>query len=278
MLEFVQRIDWPVITTVIAMNWWYIAAKIAAAAATFTAVFWGIFRFFARNRSGRMPAQELALMPGRENRTAFKIAIIDDEADKRFTNRERESLRRRGFDITYLKDVRQIHELAEFHIVLCDIVGVGRLVAVGDNFHGGIIASELRKLHPLVFIILYSSMAFNPSFNKFYALADDAVDLPKLGGESLIEVFDNAIGVLRSPSAQWMRFKKYVIGNREQSMDPKSLSKLHEQFLRRFAAVFSADKRLALYSFENGEGRSNIGLDIARDATDAVEKLIDLIQ
>jgi hypothetical protein len=54
-------------------------------------------------------------------RSAIKIAVIDDEPFAPQTN-----LQSYGYNIKPIGDLKNLKEVAEYHIVLCDIMGVGR--------------------------------------------------------------------------------------------------------------------------------------------------------
>lgn len=89
-----------------------------------------------------------------ELRSAIKIGVIDDEKFVAFG-----SLKSHGYDVAELPDITRIDEVADFDIVLCDLMGVGK------NFDatagGGSIIREIKKNYPVKFVIAYTGARAN---------------------------------------------------------------------------------------------------------------------
>jgi len=258
-----------------------LVVKVLLAAVSLATLCWGIYRHRQKLKTvQRTEISDLALSIENSDRKQFKIAIVDDEVDKRFSQDEKEALLRRGFDIRYLKDIQSIQDLAKYQIVFCDIKGVGANLAVGKDFHGGIIVSELRKYHPLAYIVIYSSETYKPEFNRYFALADGVADKGRMTGEPLIELFDQAMKTLNSPTKQWVRFKKNVLGQREQYIEPRTMERLHKRFLGMFAigdTAFEKQSKLLNLKIREENSFENPLADLTRDAAEVANKLIDLL-
>ena len=72
-----------------------------------------------------------------DKRSKVNLAVIDDEPFAPQTN-----LSSYGYKITPLGDIKNIHELESFSIVLCDIIGVGRYF--DKSTQGASIISEIK--------------------------------------------------------------------------------------------------------------------------------------
>jgi hypothetical protein len=256
-----------------------IEVKAVSAIATLGLVCLTTYRLIARKKNSRSATTvSLALSLKDEFRNKVRIAIVDDEVDIRFSKQTRDALLQRGFDVNYLEDVHDIKSIDAYQIVLCDIKGVGKNLAIGTAFHGGIVVSELRKRRPLVYIIIYSSLTYNPEFNHFFNLADEVADKGRLEEESLAVLLDGAIQTFRSPDQQWHRFMKWVLESGK-DYKPHEIEKIHKAFLNMFTGgrgdtLESKIRNLGLY-----DGNSeNLGIELVRSASDATEKLLELFK
>lgn len=71
-------------------------------------------------------------------RSAVAIGVIDDEIFAPQTN-----LQSYGYKITPIGDLKQLSEVAAYHIVLCDIMGVGR--HFDKSMQGASLIAEIKK-------------------------------------------------------------------------------------------------------------------------------------
>ncbi len=255
-----------------------LAAKTLSACVALGALSWSIYRNFRlrRHEADKVSADA----PPRKPRNRFRVAVVDDEVEERFKTGTRNALAKRGFVIDFLEDVNSVQEVFSYQIVLCDIRGVGRNLGINRNGHGGILVSELRKMRPLTYLILYSAETFNPAFNRYFALADEVQDKRRLTGEDLVDVLDRAISTLSSPRDQWLRFKKFVLRGAADDISPRRMRKIHKSFMSAAAASRpSIDDRLSsldLTSSQVGE-EAGVAAEWSMEAADLADKLIELL-
>lgn len=245
------------------------------ATATLAAVCLGAYKVTLGK--GSQPRNVASLTLSKQNgRNQFRVAIIDDESAIRFPNEMREALRKRGFNVDYFEDVISVEQIDQYQIVLCDIKGVGKNLALGKSFHGGIIVSELRRRRPLAYIIIYSSLTYKLDFKPYLDLADEAADKGRLEEDSLAATIDNAIQILTSPEQQWDRVEKWIL--RDQQYKPREVEKMHKKFMSAFAAGggITLESRLRISNLAEG-GIGETGIDLARDSAAVIEQVIDLL-
>lgn len=165
-------------------------------------------------------------------RERFKIAIIDDKIGSAVPSGQREALRLRGFTIKYLKDVPSLDEISSDDILLCDVQGVGKSFSLDATGHGGLIVEELRRVRPMVYIILYSGAAnYSAAFNTYFSLADQCANLSSvMEEENLVKSLDRAITEICTPSFQLKKLKKYVLEGRNISLATKDMHRLEKVF------------------------------------------------
>jgi hypothetical protein len=141
--------------------------------------------------------------PIKSDRSNSKIVIIDDEDFKYL-----DTLRSHDFNVTHLRDIEDFKAVAEYHIVLCDIKGVGKTFK--SKFEGAHVIGEIRKLYPFKVIIAYTGHLFDPTFNKYFQVSDYVLK-KDIDSEEWVEYLDRAINKAIDPIEQWGRIRKYLL-------------------------------------------------------------------
>lgn len=251
----------------------YIPSVIALAA-----VVAQIYRWARRSRSVEGDKSlasslvQLAIPTGRAN---LRIVVIDDQVDKLFPTNDRRSLSSRGFSISYFSDITSLNDIAPYHIILCDVQGVGKSMSLP---HGGLIVKELRAHRPMAYIIMYSGAAnYDPEFNRYFALADSYANWSSLEGDKFDEILDHSIESLCSPAQQWKRFNKWVVNNTSIQPSGGKLEMLRKKFMR-MSPLESAtlENRIAGVKLNpKGNSRDSI-VDMLLSASDAASGLTEL--
>jgi hypothetical protein len=170
--------------------------------------------------SSLTPIQECR-RPQQKTRTCkFQIAVIDDED---FTPLE--NLRRNNYNITHMRDVHSIDALRRYHVILCDLIGVG--MGLNSTMQGAHIIIEVKKSFPEKIIIAYTGGGrpelLQPSIQSAdYFLRKDA------NLESWCELLDKSIGDLANPVTVWkkLRYKLLEVG-----LVPYQLAELEDDFV-----------------------------------------------
>lgn len=153
-------------------------------------------------------------------RSKVPIAIIDDEV---FSHEA--LLREHGYNIRHFPDIEDVRSLEAFPIILCDIKGVGK--AFKSQFEGGHLIEEIRKYYPHKVIYAYSAYQQDPSYNKYYRMADRTLkkdyDL-----EDWISNLDDALKMVIDPSFLWNRIRNRLL---EEGVSTCEVMKLEDQFV-----------------------------------------------
>ena len=93
-------------------------------------------------------------------RDKVKIVFIDDE-DFIYID----DLRRSGFNITQYHDIEDLQMLGSFHVIICDIKGIGK------NFkaqaEGAFIIRELKKKYPYKVFAAYTGSTHRLDINEY---------------------------------------------------------------------------------------------------------------
>lgn len=98
-------------------------------------------------------------------RINIPILVIDDNEFEYLQH-----LKNHRFDLTYFDDIQSIESTKEYEIILCDINGVGKKFK--SKYEGAHVISEIHKKYPFKTIIAYTGHTHDPSYNRFFKLAD----------------------------------------------------------------------------------------------------------
>jgi hypothetical protein len=174
-------------------------------------------------------------------RIDIPIIMIDDEEVPHL-----EEIRHHGFNLSHFKEIEQIDSLSAFEIVLCDIRGIGKKFQ--SKYEGAHVISEIRRVYPFKIIIAYSAYTFDPSYNKFFRLADDILK-KDLGIDEWVERLDGAIELAINPVLKWEKIKLYLQSQKIGSID---LVKLEDEYVRLF------EKKIKIGSFPSKKVKNNL--------------------
>lgn len=139
------------------------------------------------------------------DRKKVPILVIDDNEFEYL-----DFLKNNRFDLTYFPDIQSIESAKEYEIILCDINGVGKKFE--SKYEGAHIISEIHKKYPFKTIIAYTGYTHDPTYNKFFRLAD-FVFKKDLDGDDWLEHLDNAIDTAVNPQKRWIKLREYLIQN-----------------------------------------------------------------
>jgi hypothetical protein len=158
----------------------------------------------------------------RELKTKNKIAIIDDEPFLKL-----ESLRAHGFNLTELGgDIKSVDQVMAYPIVICDIKGVGK--AFGSDKEGAHVLSEIRKTYPDKFLITFTGMTYDASYNESLATAD-ASATKDASVDYWTALLEKGLKNVGDPRQRWIRFRKNLL---DEGMDLFELFKLEQAFIK----------------------------------------------
>jgi hypothetical protein len=139
------------------------------------------------------------------DRIKVPVLVIDDNEFEYL-----EHLKNHRFDITYFSDIQSIESAQGYEVILCDINGVGKIF--DSKYEGAHVISELYKKYPFKTIIAYTGYTHDPTYNKFFRLAD-YVFKKDLDGDEWVENLDNAIESAVNPQKKWLKLRDFLIKN-----------------------------------------------------------------
>lgn len=139
------------------------------------------------------------------DRKQIPILVIDDNEFEYLSH-----LNNHKFDITYFEDLKSIESTKEYEIILCDIHGVGK--KFNSKYEGAHVISEIRKKYPFKIIIAYTGQTHDPTFNKFFQMADLTIK-KDIDGDEWIEKLDYSIKLATDPKLKWIKVRDYLIEN-----------------------------------------------------------------
>lgn len=155
-------------------------------------------------------------------RSIIKIASIDDEPFQPLVN-----LRNLKYEIKCLGDIKDINEVNDYSIVLCDLMGVG--VFFDSEQQGATIIKEIRSNYPSIFVIAYTGANLGTTQAK--AAKKWADDLVKK--DALIEewqtILDKFIKLASDPYELWIRTRHKLVS---ENVDTLDILKLEDAYVR----------------------------------------------
>jgi hypothetical protein len=137
------------------------------------------------------------------DRIKIPILVIDDNKFEYF-----EHLKNHRFDLTYFNDIQSIESTKEYEIVLCDINGVGKKFE--SKYEGAHVISEIHKKYPFKTIIAYTGFTHDPSYNKFFKIADMTIK-KDIDGDEWVEKLDSAIDITTDPKKKWIKMRNHLM-------------------------------------------------------------------
>lgn len=192
----------------------------------------------------------------------FRIGVLDDEP---FV--QADALRAHGFQLVELGgDIKSVEQVEAYPIVICDIKGVGR--AFGSKYEGAHVLSEIRKAYPDKYLVAFTGMTYDASYNEKLNTADKSAtkDAPI---DLWTQTLETALLAVGDPRERWIRLRPTLLNRGVELFD---LLMLEQAFIR---AIRERDARRF-----NERVRS---LPISTDITDVLIKfsaaaLVQLIE
>jgi hypothetical protein len=162
-----------------------------------------------------------------EKRQLIKIAVVDDNIFAPHRN-----LENLGYKIDFLGDISVVEKLRPYHIVLCDLQGVG--TALDSRKQGAFLIREIKKNFPEKYVIAYTGGGLNQTITREAAFDADQLLKKDVDIDEWSEVLDKIILKLLNPYAVWQRQRVALV---EREVDTLTMLKLESAF------VASLDKK-----------------------------------
>ena len=191
-------------------------------------------------------------------RKEVKIAVIDDQPFDAGVN-----LRNYGYDITEIGDIKSVTEVANYPIVLCDLMDVGR--HFDDKNQGAAIIGEVRKNYPGILVAAYSGSSSTADPVKKAKMLVDKFIQKDADIEKWVESLDELIAKATDPRGIWLRARRALV---EEEIDSRSLLLLENAYV---CSIENKDKDFSMMtslasSDKVGHASSSIILNLVSSA------------
>ncbi|MBS6477818.1 MAG: response regulator [Firmicutes bacterium] len=97
-----------------------------------------------------------------------KILIIDD-GEFIFLD----LLRKNGYNIEHKKDISSVLDVAAYHIIFCDVRGVGK--DLSGKFEGAHLVRLIKNEYPEKMVISYSAIGYDSTYEEYLSFADGRI-------------------------------------------------------------------------------------------------------
>lgn len=155
-------------------------------------------------------------------RAAIRIAVIDDQPFLPQTN-----LQSYGYTVTPIGDLKSIPEVRDFHIVLCDVMGVGR--HFDAKTQGATLISEIKKTYPEKVVIAYTGGAMNDPAVRSARERADMLIRKDADGEEWTTKLDGISQQAVDPHIMWQKIRSRFV---ELDVDTKDILLLEDAYVR----------------------------------------------
>ena len=188
-------------------------------------------------------------------RGAVKIGVIDDEKFIAFG-----SLKAHGYDVIELPDISRIDDVADFDIILCDLMGVGKHFDAKAG--GGSIIREVKKNFPTKFVIAYTGARANSTEAILAQKNCDFFVKKDADMEEWTKTLDECVEHLLDPYLMWLDARQALL---DAETDIRDVVRFEHSYVK---AVIDRDKNF-------GELRRAIGrADMSGHAKGIIQSLI----
>ena len=158
----------------------------------------------------------------KERRSLISIGVIDDEPFE-----PKQNLENIGYHISYLGDPGTIETVQPYHIILCDLQGVGR--AFDSRRQGAFLIREIKESFPEKFVVAYTGGARSLSIARDSThMADSFLKKDEDIG-TWVERLDEIIVSLLDPYRVWQRQRSALI---DREIDTLTIIKLEDAYVR----------------------------------------------
>lgn len=156
-----------------------------------------------------------------EMRKNTRIAIIDDEPFSKLN-----ILLKHDFQIKEIGDIADISAVSDYPIILCDIKGVGK--SFGSVYEGGHIIEEINKYYPNKIIIAYTGERLDPTYNRFFQIADRTIKKDAEDDE-WGNILDDCLKIVNDPIEQWKKIRTRLLNS---NINSKNLIRLEDIYVQ----------------------------------------------
>ena len=166
--------------------------------------------------------RKIAPRPRNARRENVGIAVIDDEPFAPQSN-----LSSYGFNVVPLGDLRSVNGIAQYDIILCDLMGVGQ--HFDDKLQGASIIREIKRVFPEKFVIAYTGAAMNANIARQATEAADDIVRKDVDIEDWVQTLDKYTDLAQDPYCIWLRIRA---GLAARGAETKDILRLEDAYVR----------------------------------------------
>lgn len=155
-------------------------------------------------------------------RAAVKIAVIDDQPFLPQTN-----LQSYGYAVTSIGDLKSISEVRDYHLILCDVMGVGR--HFDAKLQGATLISEIKKTYPEKIVIAYTGGAMTDPAVKSARDRADMLIRKDADSEEWTTKLDDISRQAVDPHVMWQKIRARFV---ELDVDTKDIIIIEDAYVR----------------------------------------------
>jgi hypothetical protein len=152
-------------------------------------------------------------------RDRVKIVVIDDEDFIYF-----DDLRRSGFNITQYHDIEDLQTLDAFHVIICDIKGIGR--HFNSRAEGAFIIRELKKKHPYKVFAAYTGSTHRIDINEY--LLGVHIIKKDIDMDDWCNEIDSLVRKAVSPQYVWTAIREILLN---ENVSTLSIARLEHKYV-----------------------------------------------
>lgn len=153
-------------------------------------------------------------------KSLIKILIADDEEFP-----YKDELIKLGYNIIYLTDINDISQVAEYHIIISDINGIGS--SFKSNYGGAFVLSQIKQKYPHKQYGAYSAKTYDPELTPL--LAGITIFKKDWAIEIWCDTLNTLIRKVVDPIEIWNDSRKKMIDN---GLPSKDLPILEDKYVR----------------------------------------------
>ena len=202
--------------------------------------------------------KNIQLKDAASRRSAVKIAVIDDNPFKPQTN-----LANYGYKITPIGDIKSVSEVADYNIVLCDLMGVG--LHFDQKNQGASIIAQIKQSYPSKIIIAYTGAAMGSQVARSAGDIADQIIRKDVDNDEWVATLDRQALDSVDPYVLWTKTRARLV---DLGAETKAILILEDAYVR---SVLSRDS--GFHNLKNAMSEINL----AGDARSIVNGLISSI-
>ena len=162
------------------------------------------------------------LQDTKSRRSSVRIAVIDDQPFLPHM-----ILQTYGYKVEQIGDLKSVEEVKNYHLILCDVMGVGR--HFGAKAQGATLISEIKKVYPEKIVIAYTGGAAGDPAIQAATERADALIRKDVDGEEWAAKLDELGIAAIDPHIIWHKVRTRFV---ELDVDTKDILLLEDAFVR----------------------------------------------